>query len=131
MDRVTERARSLAHRLLGAALLLAAFSVHAEKTLRYAFPIAETGFDPAQLSDLYSSNLIDNIFDTPLKYDYLARPVKLLPNTLEAMPEVSEDGTVYTMRVRPGIHFADDEAFKGRRRELVAQDYVYSLKRLF
>ncbi len=132
MGRVTERARSLAHRLAAAALLLAVFSAHgAEKTLRYAFPIAETGFDPAQLSDLYSSNLIDNIFDTPLKYDYLARPVKLQPNTLEAMPEVTEGGTVYTMRVKPGIFFADDEAFKGRKRELVAEDYVYSLKRLF
>ena len=25
-----------------------------KKVLRYAFPVAETGFDPAQISDLYS-----------------------------------------------------------------------------
>jgi ABC-type transport system substrate-binding protein len=132
MDEALRRRRSVAHSLLAAALLAAALPLQAaDKVLRYAFPIAETGFDPAQLSDLYSSNLIDNIFDTPLRYDYLARPVKLLPNTLEAMPEVTEDGTVYTMRVKPGIYFADDEAFRGRKRELVAEDYVYSLKRLF
>ncbi|MFX8219177.1 heme-binding protein, partial [Acinetobacter baumannii] len=29
----------------------------------------------------------------------------------------------------PGIYFADDPAFGGKKRELVAQDYVYSLKR--
>ena len=114
---------------LAASLALPALG--AEKVLRYAFQIAETGFDPAELSDLYSSNLIDNIFDSPLKYDYLARPLKLVLNTLEAMPEITEGGTLYTMKVKAGIYFAEDAAFKGARRELVAQDYVYSIKRLF
>ena len=102
-----------------------------DKVFRYAFPIAETGFDPAELSDLYSGYLIANIFDTPLEYDYLARPIKLVPSTLAAMPEITEGGTLYTMRVKPGIYFADDPAFAGKRRELVAEDYVYSIKRLF
>jgi ABC-type transport system substrate-binding protein len=33
------------------------------------------------------------------------------------------------MRVKPGIFFTDDPAFKGKPRELVAEDYVYSYKR--
>jgi ABC-type transport system substrate-binding protein len=98
---------------------------------RYAFNVAETTFDPAEVSDLYSSTLLANIFDAPLAYDYLARPLKLVPNTLEAMPEVSEEGTLYRMRVKPGIFFAEDAAFEGKRRELTAEDYVYSIKRLF
>jgi ABC-type transport system substrate-binding protein len=121
-------------KLLAAASMAACLALPAaaaEKVLRYAFQIAETGFDPAELSDLYSSNLIDNIFDSPLKYDYLARPLKLVLNTLEAMPEITESGTLYTMRVKPGIYFAEDAAFKGAKRELVAGDYVYSIKRLF
>ncbi len=101
------------------------------KVFRYAFLIAETGFDPAEVSDLYSSTVIANIFDTPLAYDYLAKPIKLVANTLAQMPEISENGTLYTMRVKPGIYFADDAAFKGQKRELTAQDYVYSLKRIF
>ena len=68
------------------------------------------------------------VFDAPLTYDYLARPVKVIPNTA-ALPEVSADGLTWTIRIRPGIHFADDPAFKGRPRELTAEDYVYSLKR--
>ena len=36
------------------------------KVLRWAFEIAETGFDPAQTSDWYSNYVFANIFDTPL-----------------------------------------------------------------
>jgi ABC-type transport system substrate-binding protein len=46
------------------------------------------------------------------------------------MPEVSADGTTYTVRVKPGIYFNDDPAFNGKKRELVAADYIYSMKRL-
>ena len=112
-------------------LPVAAPAADPAKVFRYAFEVAETGFDPVELSDLYSSTVIANIFDSPLTYDYLARPVKLIPNTLAAMPEVTEGGTLYTMKVKPGIFFADDPAFNGRKRELVADDYVYSIKRIF
>jgi ABC-type transport system substrate-binding protein len=125
---------SLVARLLLAALAAApagAAAADPAKVFRYAFPIAETGFDPVVLSDLYSGYLIANIFDTPLEYDYVARPLKLVPNTLAAMPEITEGGTLYTMRVKPGIYFAEDESLKGKRRELVAEDYVYSIKRHF
>src|SRR5678815_1063671 len=101
------------------------------KVLRYSFRVAETGFDPAQVNDFYSSSINGNIFDAPLAYDFLARPAKIVPNTAEAMPEVSSDFTTITVRIRPGIYFQEHPAFKGRRRELVAQDYVYSIKRFY
>ncbi len=125
----------MTHRLLlalAAGLALACSSVPARaapKVLRYAFPIAETGFDPAQISDLYSRTVAANIFETPLTFDYLARPAKLKPQTAAALPEVSDDSRRFVLRIRPGIYFADDPAFKGVRRELTAADYVYSLKR--
>ena len=102
-----------------------------EKVLRYAFPIAETGFDPAQLSDLYSRILTANIFDSLYTYDYLARPAKIKPNLAQALPEISEDFKTYTVRLRQGIHFADDPAFGGKQRELTAHDVVYTYKRIF
>jgi ABC-type transport system substrate-binding protein len=111
------------------ALLVIAPPAAAEKVLRYAFEIAETGFDPAQINDVYSSYIVAHIYDSPLRLEYLARPYKMRPNTAAAMPEVSADGKVWTIRIRPGIYFADDPVFKGKRRELTAQDYVYSLKR--
>jgi ABC-type transport system substrate-binding protein len=99
------------------------------KVLRITFPTGETGFDPARVSDLYSNEVNEGIFDRLLTYDYLARPAKLVPMAAEAMPEVSDAGRTYTFHIRKGIYFADDPAFKGKRRELVAQDFVYSFER--
>lgn len=99
------------------------------KVLRVAFNSAETGFDPARVSDLYSRTLIAHIFEAPLEYDPLARPPLLRPRTAQAMPEHSADYRTWTLKIRPGIHFAPDPAFGGQPRELVAQDYVYSFKR--
>ncbi len=103
----------------------------AKKVFRYAFNSAETGFDPAQLSDLYSRTIDRNIFDAPLTYDYLARPAKVIPDVAAAMPEVTDDFRTFTIPLRPGIYFQDDPAFKGQTRELVAQDFVYAWKRIF
>ena len=103
----------------------------AEKVLRYAFPVAETGFDPPQLADLYSRVITGHIFEALYKYDYLARPFVVVPETAAGMPEVSADQRTWTVRVQPGIYFADDPAFKGKKRELVAEDYVFSLKRFY
>ena len=117
-----------------AAITVAAPIVNAQadpnKVLRYSFEVAETTFDPQKISDVYSNIVVDAIFDTPLRYDYLARPVKLITNTLVAMPVISVDQMIYTIKVKPGIYFADDEVFGGNKRELVAEDYVYSIKRI-
>jgi ABC-type transport system substrate-binding protein len=101
------------------------------KTLRVAFPVAETGFDPQAVGDVYSFYVCRAIFDPPYTYDYFARPVRLVPNTADGLPQITDGGRTYTIRVRPGIYFAADPAFKGRRRELIAEDYVYSIKRIF
>ncbi|MEO8186292.1 MAG: ABC transporter substrate-binding protein [Burkholderiaceae bacterium] len=109
----------------------AAGTAQQAKVFRYAFPIAETGFDPAQITDLYSRTVTPHIFDALYRYDHLARPFKIKPNTAAAMPEVSPDFRVWTVKLTPGIYFQDDPAFRGKRRELTAQDYVYSFKRFY
>ena len=123
---------------LGAALALAG-ATHAaaqttaapvKKVLRYAFEVAESSLDPAKVNDLYSRTLTPHIFEGLYKYDHLARPIKIKPLTAEGLPQVSADFRVWTVKIKPGIYFASDLAFKGKRRELVAQDYVYSFKRI-
>ncbi len=99
------------------------------KTLRVTFQAAETGFDPVRISDYYSGTVIEAIFDPLLTYDYLARPAKLVPNVARALPVISDNGRTYTLGIKPGIFFSDDPAFKGRKRELTAADYAYSIKR--
>jgi peptide/nickel transport system substrate-binding protein len=128
----------IARRHIGAAIVaiagltLAALAAAADlnKTLRVAFPIAETGFDPQAAGDAYSNYVNRVIFDTLYSYDYLARPFKIVPNTAVALPEISADGKTWTIKVRPGIYFADDPVFKGAKRELTAADYIYAWKRI-
>lgn len=102
-----------------------------QKTLRTIFPAAETGFDPATARDLYSNHVTQAIFETLYTYDYLARPAALVPLAAAALPEVAADGKTYTIRLKHGILFTPDAAFKGRRRELTMADFVYAWKRLF
>ncbi|MET3130337.1 ABC-type transport system substrate-binding protein [Oxalobacteraceae bacterium GrIS 1.11] len=101
------------------------------KTLHMLLTGPESGLDPAVASDLSSLSLLENLFDPLLHYDYLARPLRLQENTLQAMPRVEDQGRTYTFLLKPGIYFTPDPAFKGIRREVTAQDYVYSLKRLY
>ena len=116
-----------------AALVLSVASAHAadaNKTLRLSFSIAETSFDNAFGSDAASQSIGERIIEPMLEYDYLARPLKLVPRTLAEMPTVSDNGATFLCKVQKGIFFADDAVFKGKQRELTAADYAYSLKRL-
>ena len=100
------------------------------KVIRTATQSGESGFDCQMESDEVTGTLCDSLFDSLLQYDHLARPIKLQPRTAEALPEISADGKIWTLRLKPGIFFTDHPAFKGKKRELVAGDYVYSIKRL-
>jgi oligopeptide transport system substrate-binding protein len=116
--------------LIGLAFQAHAASADPNKTLRLSFTTAETSYDNAFASDEVSQSIGERIIEPMLDYHYLARPVKLVPRTLEALPVVSDNGATFLCKIKPGIFFADDAAFKGKKRELIAADYAYSLKRL-
>ena len=117
--------------LLVAACVTQVAAADARKAIRVAYPSAERGFGCVRESDEFTGTLCDNIFDSLLQYDHLARPIKLQPRAAVDLPEVTDGGRTYTFRIKPGIHFTPDAAFDGKPRELVAADYVYSLKRFF
>ncbi len=99
------------------------------KVLRYAFRAPETTLDPAKASDLYSRTITAHLFESLYTYDHLARPVKFKPLLAVGMPEHDEGYRVWRVKLRSGIYFPSDAAFKGQRREVVAEDLVYALKR--
>jgi oligopeptide transport system substrate-binding protein len=85
--------------------------------------------DPQQGTDLSSTRVASSIFEALYQFDYLAEPAKVIPCTAEALPVVTDGGRTWTMKIRPGIRFTDAPPFKGKPRELVAEDYVYSIRR--
>lgn len=91
------------------------------------------GLDPAAVSDAVSILSIARINEGLLQYSYLERPYQVEPLLAQALPDVSEEGLTYTFKIREGIYFQDDPCFTasdGKGRELVAQDFVYSMKRI-
>ena len=116
--------------LFGLALSLPARATDMNKTLRVAFQVDVTGFDPAGVSDLYSAHINNAVFANLWEYDYYVRPVRFRPYLAESMPEISPDGLSWKVRLRKGLYFSDDAAFKGKKREATAEDLIYAWKRM-
>ncbi len=120
--------------VLAALLLVSAlaasptFAADPAKVLRLATSDIDT-LDPQQWQDSYSNLVGSAIFEAMFHWDYFALPARPVPNTAAAAPVVSADGRTWTIPLRPDIHFTDDPAFAGKSRELIAADYVYSIKR--
>ena len=119
-------------RVLAAAFSCAIASVtlaaEPSKVLRIAAFEIDT-LDPQQYADDPSFQVVMALFEPAYEWDYLSPTPKLLPLTAAAMPEITDGGRVWTIKLRQGILFHDDPVFKGKPRELVATDYIYSYKR--
>ncbi|HVP88035.1 MAG TPA: ABC transporter substrate-binding protein [Casimicrobiaceae bacterium] len=98
------------------------------KVLRVALNDIET-LDPQQYNDSPSFDVISAIFEGLYEWDYLATSPTLSPVTAAGPPQISADALTWTVKIKPGIFFTDDPAFKGKPRELTAQDAVYSITR--
>ncbi|MGE4130310.1 MAG: ABC transporter substrate-binding protein [Bdellovibrionales bacterium] len=102
-----------------------------ENSIQYALNSNIKSLDPSQAADLYTNEVVSNIFETLMEYHYLKRPLEVQPLLAEAMPTVSKDGLIHTFKLKKGVKFQDSEVFPGGKgRDLVASDFVYSWKRL-
>ena len=115
------------------ALLASSFAVANEvKVFKFSEDEIPTTFDTVQAGTTYSNTIVTAVYDTLYEYKYLKRPFELKPDLAVGMPTVSEDGLTYTIKIKPNVHFIDDPAFKkGKGREVLASDFVYSIKRHF
>jgi len=84
-----------------------------EMVLQHALYAKIKGLDPIIIQDEYSLNVCSQIFETLYQYHYLKRPYQLVPLLADAMPQVSDDKLTYTVKIKKGIYFQDDECFPG------------------
>ncbi|MGI9291069.1 MAG: ABC transporter substrate-binding protein [Gammaproteobacteria bacterium] len=102
------------------------------KAFRFSLNSAPSSLDPVRASTLYANSMVLAIYDTLYAYKILQHPYEIKPSLAAGMPEISQDGLTYTIRLREGVRFADSPVFEGGKgRELTAEDFVYSLKRHF
>jgi len=102
-----------------------------EAVLYSTLPAKVRGLDPGDIGDTTSSAVASQIFECLYQYHYLKRPYELIPQLADGMPQVSEDGLTYTIKIKKGVYFAADDCFEdGAGRELKAGDFVFAWKRI-
>ncbi len=79
---------------------------------------------PLSVSDVFSNRIMSQIFEPLLKIDIAT--MKVEPSLAESFT-VSKDAKVFTLKIRKGVFFHDDECFGGKGRELKVEDVKYSL----
>jgi len=105
--------------------------------IRLAIPEKILSLDPAQADDYYSATETSKTYEGLLRYDYVARPYRLVPAIAEKMPEVSADGKTIRIQLKSKIYFQDDPCFKktgenseGKGRTVTSADFIYSILRI-
>ncbi len=102
------------------------------KTLRYPIRSDIGSLDPVRASTQYQSIAIAQIFDTLVEFKFPKVPYELTPSLLTKMPEQSADGRTWSFELKEGVRFQDDPCFTataGKGREIVSEDFFYSLRR--
>ncbi len=86
--------------------------------------------DPANSYDTVSNSIVYQVYEQLFDYHYLRRPYQLQPLLAAEMPQVSDDGLTYTIKIKQNVPYHDDPAFKGAKRTLKASDFITQIKRL-
>jgi len=103
-----------------------------EKVAYLPMPTAgPNSLDPVHGSSVYDNRGCSLVYQPLLQYSYFARPLKLQPLLLAEMPQVSDDGTVFSFKLRDDVYFHDNKCFPdGKGRKIKPEDFFYSLKRM-
>ena len=110
-----------------------------EMVLHHVLSAKIKGLDPGNMRDVYSVIVASQMFEPLYQYHFLKRPYQLVPLLAEDMPQISDDLLTYTIKIKKGVYFQDDPCFGSRLegslpnskgRELKAEDFVFSLKRI-
>ncbi len=109
------------------------------QVVRYdVYGSAVRSLDPATCGDTTSSGFQGNVYEGLYTYHFLKRPVELTSQLAAAMPEVSDDGRTYTIKLKDGVKFHRNPCFgpakkkkhRWATRDVEARDFVLAFKRI-
>lgn len=104
--------------------------------------------DPATCGDTTSHGIQANFYEGLYCYQYLKRPLEVIPQLAAEMPHISQDGLTYTIRLKKDVKFFRNPCFgvqapavaagqaaggaegpRYKTRTVQAKDFVLALKR--
>lgn len=100
-----------------------------------SYPSKIKTIDQTMCGDTTSATMQANVYEPLYAYHYLKRPVEVVPLLAEDLPEVSEDGLTYTIRIQRDVFYAPNPCFgvdadgKAMSRAVRAGDLVLSFLR--
>lgn len=95
--------------------------------------------DPQRAYNVRDGLFVSMVYEGLFAYDYLARPVTMIPQLAKEIPEPQikknakgeVESVTYTFNLQEGVHFVDDPCFPdGKGREMKASDFAFAFKRL-
>ncbi len=86
--------------------------------------------DPILAQDYFSSQMSAQAYEGLYHFKYKSNPLEIEPLLAAEMPKISNDGLVYKIPLKKNISFHPHASFKSSARMFVADDFIYSLRRL-
>ncbi|MBI4930955.1 MAG: peptide ABC transporter substrate-binding protein [Bacteroidetes bacterium] len=84
---------------------------------------------PPAISDAVSNNIANQIYEGLVRLD--TKKITLVMPCIAESWQISEDGVVYTFKLKKGVMFHNDACFtEGIGREVRAQDFKYSFEQI-
>ncbi len=99
-------------------------------TLNLALDNTFDSLDPAKAYSDDSLVVSAQVLEPLYQYHYLKRPYEIQPLLAEDLPRYSDQGRTLTIKLKNNILYHPHPSFKGRQRNLKADDFVIQIKRL-
>ncbi len=94
--------------------------------LRFMSSEKIVGLFPLSSEDVYEQRITNQIFETLLKIDKSG--MRVMPSLAESFT-LSQDARTFTLKIRKGVFFHDDDCFSGETgREMTAEDVKFCLQ---
>jgi len=107
------------------------------KTVLYnIYPSKVNSIDPVTCGDTMSAAIQGNFYEGLYTYHYLKRPMEVIPQLADGMPEVSADALTYTVKIKKGVQYFRNPCFgkeadgRWKNRTVRAEDFVLAFKRV-
>ena len=111
--------------------LLKLYSGHrsSDNILRLSVDNSIKTFDPAVVFNDDGLTVLSQSLETLYQYHYLKRPYEVIPSLAESMPEITDEGRRYLIKIKRGVLYHPHKFLKDTR-EVIADDFIWAIKRL-